>query len=259
MKKTRESIEIKWKKAYEAAYAKIMWGRKNKIAKLQEKNQADLEKKIAKIERKTLASLKKKEQDCDRKCKNEIRKLEWKPEREYKKKVVPFKTLEFAMDLQQENSKLRDTDSEWRGFCISCDRLCEWHESHWGHDISRRVKNICIDPRNINLQCKNCNLITWPLGNVELKWKTEQRYNENLDKKYWAWTAEALQEKKRAYFTKWYETNWDYGQWKDEKGKPIDINKWIERLIEENTERWKSKSFYKPKKNWKKVWENRPH
>ena len=26
-------------------------------------------------------------------------------------------------------------------------------------------------------------------------------------------------------------------------------------LLKENEERWKNKSFYKPKKNWRKVWE----
>ena len=29
----------------------------------------------------------------------------------------------------------------------------------------------------------------------------------------------------------------------------------VEDMLKENEERWSSKSFYKPKKTWRKVWE----
>lgn len=110
MKKTKESIIAKWKKVYEAAYAKAMWERKAKVEQEKERNKNNLDRKIAQIDRKIMARLKKKELDCDRKCKNEIRKLEGKPEREYVKKKKKLNLVEFAMELMQENAKLRDTD-----------------------------------------------------------------------------------------------------------------------------------------------------
>jgi hypothetical protein len=46
----------------------------------------------------------------------------------YKEKKKTLNIVEFAMELQQENSKLRDTDADGNGFCISCDKLCTWSE-----------------------------------------------------------------------------------------------------------------------------------
>ena len=94
---------------------------------------------------------------------------------------------------------------------------------------------------NINAQCHTCNLKTWPLGNVELKYQTNKRYDENLDKKYGKLTSQRLAEQKELYFSKQYERNW------------VLDRKTIEKLIEENEERWKSKNFYKPKKNWRRL------
>ena len=76
MKKTKESIELKRNKVYEAAYSKAMWERKNKVEAERERNQNNLERKIAQIDRKIMAKLKRKKEDCDKKMKNEIRKLE---------------------------------------------------------------------------------------------------------------------------------------------------------------------------------------
>ena len=128
MQKTKESIIAKWKKVYEAAYAKAMWERKTKVEQEKERNQNNLDRKIAKIDRKILARLKKKELDCDRKCKNEIRKLEGKKERVYKTKKKPFNLVEFAAELMQENSKLRDTDISGNTLCISCGKFKTWKE-----------------------------------------------------------------------------------------------------------------------------------
>nr|DAN63520.1 MAG TPA: hypothetical protein [Caudoviricetes sp.] len=66
---------------------------------------------IAKIQRKNLAYIRKKEQEYDRKMQNELRQLAGKPQREYKiKKPTKNQKLQFALDIAQENSKLRDTD-----------------------------------------------------------------------------------------------------------------------------------------------------
>lgn len=34
----------------------------------------------------------------------------------------------------------------------------------------------------------------------------------------------------------------------------MDLDKYIEEMLKENDERWKGKNFYKPRKNWKKIW-----
>ena len=66
---------------------------------------------IAKIQRKNLAYIKKKELEYDRKMQNELRQLAGKPRREYKqKKWTRSKKLQFALEIAQENSKLRDTN-----------------------------------------------------------------------------------------------------------------------------------------------------
>lgn len=66
---------------------------------------------IAKIQRKNLAYIRKKELEYDRKMQNELRQLEGKPQREYKqKKWTRNKKLQFALEIAQENSKLRDTN-----------------------------------------------------------------------------------------------------------------------------------------------------
>lgn len=200
-----------------------------------------MQRQYEKAERKAKAYLNKKYTEYDRKCKNEIRKLEWKPEKVYKVKKKKVNLWEFAMDIQQENAKLRDTDSEGRWFCISCDTLCSWWDLAWWHRRPRSIRSICLNPMNINAQCHTCNLKTWPLGNVELKYQTNKRYDENLDKKYGKLTSQRLAEQKELYFSKQYERNWGLDR------------KTIEKLIEENEERWKSKNFYKPKKNWRRL------
>ena len=94
-----------------------------KVWEAERKGQALTDRLVNKYERKMNAYIKKKELEYDRKCKNEIRKLEWKPERVYKKKKKSLNLVEFAMELMQENAKLRDTDISWNWICISCGKL----------------------------------------------------------------------------------------------------------------------------------------
>ena len=76
MGKTKESIELKWKRTYEAFYSKIVWERRKKTEELKERSQNDLERKLVQLDRKINARLRRKKEDCDKKCKNEIRQLE---------------------------------------------------------------------------------------------------------------------------------------------------------------------------------------
>ena len=257
MKKTKESIIAKWKKVYESAYAKAMWERKKKVEQEKERNQNNLDRKIAQIDRKIMARLKKKELDCDRKCKNEIRKLEWKPEKVYKKKKKTLNLVEFAMELMQENARLRDSDREWKGFCISCDKLVSWGNHAWGHDYSRKVKNICLCTWNINLQCNWCNRTTWPRGDKIASERVNRKYNENLARKYWESIVAQLKEWYESYFKTDYDENWVIGIIKKKKSEAEDylVKKYIPELIEENELRWKWKDFYKPWKKWRKIFE----
>ena len=57
-----------------------------------------------------------------KKCENEVRELEGKPPKEKKhKKLTRNQKLQFALQIAQENSKLRDTDENGEADCISCD------------------------------------------------------------------------------------------------------------------------------------------
>ena len=46
----------------------------------------------------------------------------------YKTKKKVFNLVEFAAELMQENSKLRDTDISGNTLCISCGKFKTWKE-----------------------------------------------------------------------------------------------------------------------------------
>lgn len=172
-----------------------------------------------------------------RKMLNEIRVLEWKPKREYKTDAPKIKPLQFALSIAQENARLRDTDADWYGFCISHEdnRIFERWELAWWHRFSRNFRHICLEPENINAQCHTCNYTTWPKGDTVAKEKVNAKYDENLDIKFWNWTAKKLREKLHTSL--------------QGKGKAYDLEMKIPELIEENEKLWATKNFYKP---WKK-------
>ena len=211
---------------------------------------------LDKAQRKARSYLNKKILEYDRKCKNEIRKLEGKKERVYKKKKKTLNLVEFAMELMQENARLRDSDREWKGFCISCDKLVSWGNHAWGHDFSRKVKNICLCTRNINLQCNWCNRTTWPRWDKIASERVNRKYNENLARKYWESVVAQLKEWYESYFKTDYDENWVIGTIKKKKSEAEDylVKKYIPELIEENELRWKWKDFYSPSKKWEKIW-----
>ena len=223
-----------------------------KIRELRKDSEIECEKKITKIHRKTQSYLNRKYQEYDRKCKNEIRKLEWKPERVYKKKKKKLNLVEFAMQIMQENAKLRDTDRSWNGICISCCKLKTRKELAWGHRYSRRIKNICLCTLNINAQCHWCNFTTWPRWDKIASDRVNAMYDENLDRKWWKWTNTQLRLTKEAYFKNDYDGNWVLGT-KNIKPTDKDIEEYIESLIEENELRWKWKDFYSPSKKRRKI------
>jgi hypothetical protein len=75
-----------------------------------------------------------------------------------KKKALNL--TDFAAKIMQENSRLRDSDADGVGYCISCDIKCDRQHHQGGHLESRRIQNLILEPKNINLQCKSCNFAT---------------------------------------------------------------------------------------------------
>lgn len=206
------------------------------LKKRKEKVESNWEWQIQKLEKKKNAELKKKEEMYKRKMLNEIRELEWKPKRIYKTDAPKIKPLQFALSIAQENARLRDTDADWYGFCISHadDTIFARWELAWWHRFSRNFRHICLEKENINAQCHTCNYTTWPKWDTVAKEKVNAKYDENLDKKYWEGTAKALKKKLHTSL--------------QGKSKAYDLEMKIPELIEENEKLWATKNFYKPAK-----------
>lgn len=238
--RTKLDVVRKWEKKIEDMKKKADW--KYDIVLQNRKRQVEKswEYEIEKIERRRKSYINKKETEYRRKMMNEIRELEWKPKREYKTAAPKIKPLEFAMAIAQENSKLRDTDADGNGRCISCDSFCSWENLAWWHRYSRRFKHICLERENINAQCHTCNWTTWPKWDPVAKMKVNEKYDENLDKKFGEWTAAGLRSKVYEYTRG--------------ESEPYDLDMVIPILIEENEKLWASKNFYKPKKKWRNIW-----
>ena len=250
--KTKDTIIAKREKKYKELKSKKEKDYENKCYQLRYWAEIEFNRACEKYRRKYEAYLNKKKTEYDRKCKNEIRKLEWKPEKVYKKKKKSLNLVEFAMEIMQENAKLRDTDISWNWICISCGKLKTRKELAWGHRYSRRIKNICLCVTNINAQCHWCNFTTWPRGDKIASDRVNAKYDENLDIKYWKWTNTQLRLTKESYFKNDYDGNWVLGT-KNIKPTDKDIEKYIESLIEENELRWKWKDFYSPSKKRRKI------
>lgn len=238
--KTKYDISKKWeskieemKKKAEFKYTILLQNKKRQVEK-------NWEYEIEKNERKKKSYINKKETEYRRKMMNEIREMEWKPKKEYKTAGPKIKPIQFAMDIAQENAKLRDTDADGKWRCISCNGFCTWENLAGWHRYSRRFQSICLETENINAQCHNCNYTTGPKWDTVAKEKVNHEYDINLDKKYWEWTADGLKRKL-------YESM--HGEW-----EAYDLDMVIPLLIEENEKLWESKNFYAPKKNWRKTW-----
>ena len=257
MKKTKDSITKKYELLVQDLEYKVRCKIQNQRRILLNKSAIEVDRKIEKYVRKQNAYLNRKKTEYDRKCKNEIRKLEWKEERVYKTKKKTFNLVEFAAELMQENSKLRDTDISGNTLCISCGKFKTWKELAWWHRWSRRIKNIMLCLWNINAQCNGCNFTTWPRWDKVASDRVNMVYDENLAKKYWQSIVEQLKEWSASYFKNDYDENWVIWTLKHKKSE---VDKYLEEtyipeLIRENELRWKWKDFYAPWKKWREVWE----
>ncbi len=210
------------------------------IANRKKKCDALYDKEVEKLEKKKRSYIRKKEEQYKRMMENELRELEGKPKKPLKTPWPKIKPLQFAMEIAQENARLRDSDEDGNGYCISCDKWCTWWEHAGGHRYSRKFQTCCLEKENINLQCHTCNFITWPGWNHEKKIQVNMHYDENLNKKFWEWTSAKLAKKVSDYF--------------QGKGGKYDLERVIPKLIKENEKLWAKKNFYSPKRKWWNVW-----
>lgn len=227
-KKTAKSIEAKWDRKLEEMRIKADFRFNILLQNKKKKFEKDFEWEVEKNNRKKMAYIRKKEEEYRRKRLNELREFEWKPKYEYKTEWPKIKPLQFAMQIAQENARLRDTNEEGKGRCISCNRLCEWEELAWWHRYSRKFTNMCLEEENINAQCHTCNRITWPLWNPQLKLKTNNEYDVNIEKRFGEWSVERL---KRMVMDS---TSWKWVKY--------DLSKKLPELIKLNEELWETKS-----------------
>jgi len=238
MQKSPELIKKKWEVKLQQLKTKAELTHKQNILnlrkKLEQSQQQEFQKQVQKYEKRKNAYLKKKEQEYKRKCDNEIRILEGKPIKEPKhKKLTKNQKLQFALQIAQENAKLRDTNDKGQAHCISCWNFKEWEDLAWWHYESRQIQWICLRPENINAQCHKCNLVTWPLGNGHLKNQVQHYYKANLIEKYWEDRIQEMEEHKNKRITD------------PRKYSPTEpfLDEYIPDLILENERLRKTKTF----------------
>jgi hypothetical protein len=77
-----------------------------------------------------------------------------------KKKPKKTSRIKLACNLVQLYARLRDTDRNGNGRCVSCGRMLTWTEGqggHW-HPKTRGYNAACLVRENVNLQDASCNL-----------------------------------------------------------------------------------------------------
>jgi len=94
---------------------------------------------------------------CSKKEKAKIAKEKRKEKREKKRESISSLTKEldrvFSLFI-----RMRDSNSEGMGRCITCDKILHYKEGHNGHFRSRKYMSTRWSPTNCNLQCPTCNL-----------------------------------------------------------------------------------------------------
>ena len=53
--------------------------------------------------------------------------------------------------------RLRDSNEEGYGKCITCRKIIHYTQGDAGHGIGRQHKSVKFHPRNNHLQCRRCN------------------------------------------------------------------------------------------------------
>lgn len=83
--------------------------------------------------------------------------------------------------------RLRDSDRNGYGECISCGARKHWKDAQCGHFVSRKTSTLRYDEQNCNLQCVGCNMF---------KSGEQYAYSLSLDLKYGTGTARRLHDRR---------------------------------------------------------------
>ncbi|MFS8160063.1 MAG: recombination protein NinG, partial [Candidatus Roizmanbacteria bacterium] len=79
--------------------------------------------------------------------------------------------------------RLRDSDENGFGKCITCDNIEYWKYADAGHFRPRKHTSTFVHEKNLSSQCKSCN---------QIKGGREKEHGEALDNKWGEGTAEML-------------------------------------------------------------------
>ena len=84
------------------------------------------------------------------------RKIKSKPLKDPKAKIRHY-LIKKLDTIFSKYIRLRDSNSEGIGFCITCGKPGYWKYMDCGHFIKRQHMSTRYDEKNCNLQCKGCN------------------------------------------------------------------------------------------------------
>ena len=106
-----------------------------------------------------------------------------------KRKKSPEDTLKKKFDaVFSKFIRLRDSDEQGVGFCITCGKPKIWKYADCGHYIKRQHMATRYDEKNCNLQCKGCNAF---------EQGANERYKVAIDKKWGKGTSDTLEARQR--------------------------------------------------------------
>lgn len=87
--------------------------------------------------------------------------------------------------------RLRDSNADGHGGCISCSWFGHYSDADNGHYFSRKWYSVRWDVRNCNLQCRKCN---------RLGYGAQKRYKPRLLEKWGPDTHDILEAKRHEFF-----------------------------------------------------------
>ncbi len=119
-----------------------------------------------------------------------VRKKTTKRKKRKPKKKNPRQTArDRAKASTQKYARLRDARKDGTCKCISCGKITVWNRNtDGGHFVAAEKEATCFDERNINAQCKKCNMQRMSDPSSEVV----ETYKRNLDRKWGEGTAEDL-------------------------------------------------------------------
>ena len=110
------------------------------------------------------------------------------PKRKKKEKSLED-TLKKKLDTAfSQFIRLRDSDDQGVGCCVTCGKPKVWKYADCGHFIKRQHMATRYDEQNCNLQCKGCNAF---------EQGANERYRVAIDKKWGQGTSDRLEARKK--------------------------------------------------------------